>query len=112
MLTRFLALKHSDRLRALGWLVLAVGAIAAAVFYGIEARNADPVLNDVTALGYARSMHHQMGVMMGQFGIMLTEWHDALTTPAGEAIMIAAGAAAIAGCLFRAAWVLDQNDQH
>lgn len=109
MLTRFTALKRSDRLRAIGWLVLASGVIAAAVFYVIAVRAADPALNDATVPGYTRAMRHQMGMMMGQFGLMLMEWQQALTSPFGEALIVAACAALAAGYFFRVAWVIDHE---
>ncbi len=114
MLARFLALKRSDRLRATGWFVLAAGLVAGAGFYWANALSVDPALDDANALGYTRSMQHQMGVMMGHFGLMLTGWQDALTSPAGEALLIVAGAALLAGYFFRVAWVLDEEarDDH
>ena len=108
-LARFSALKRSDRQRAIGWLVLAAGLVAAAVSYWINVRGADPTLDDATALGYTRSMEHQMGAMMGHFGLMLTEWQDALTTPLGEALLIVVCAALFAAYFFRVAWVLDHE---
>jgi hypothetical protein len=111
MLARFSSLKRSDRLRATGWFVLAGGLAGAAVFYWIKARAADPVLDDMTALGYTRSMRHGMGVMMGQFGVMLTEWQESLTSPIAQALMIAICAALMAGYFFRVAWVLDAEEE-
>jgi hypothetical protein len=111
MLAWFSALKRSHRLRAIGWFVLASGLAGAAVFYWIKARTADPVLDDVTALGYARSMQHGMGVMMGPFGAILTEWEQSLTSPIGQALTIATCAALLAGYFFRVAWVLDAEDE-
>jgi hypothetical protein len=111
MLARFAALKRSDRLRAIGWLVLACGLTGAAVFYFIKVRTADPALNDLNALGYARSLHHGVGVMMGPFGEMLTEWQDGLMSPLGQALMIVAFAVLVAGYFFRVAWVLDADEQ-
>jgi uncharacterized membrane protein len=111
MLARFAALKRSDRLRAIGWLVLASGLAGAALLYWVEARSADPVLDDRTALGYTRALHHGMGVMMGQFGIVLTEWQESLTTPIGHALMTAVCAALVAGYFFRVAWVLDAEQR-
>jgi hypothetical protein len=105
------AAKRSDRLRAIGWIVLASGLAVAAVFYWIEARTADVALNDTTALGYTKSLRHGMGVMMGPFGLMLTEWQETLMTPLGEALMIAVCAALFAGYFFRVAWVIDAEDQ-
>lgn len=107
---RFSALKRTDRLRATGWLVLASGVTCAAVFYWIQVRSGDPALNDLTALGYSRSLNHGMGVMMGGLGPMLTEWQQTLTSPIGEALMIVVGAALLAGYFFRVAWVIDQED--
>ena len=111
MLARFSALKRSARLRAIGWVVLASGLAGAAVVYWIKARTADPVLDDTTALGYTRSLRHGMGVMMGPFGLMLTEWQEGLMSPIGEALIIAICAALLAGYFFRVAWVLDAEDE-
>jgi hypothetical protein len=111
MLARFAALKRSDRLRAIGWFVLACGLAGAALLYWVEARTADPVIDDVTALGYRRSMQHGMGVMMGQFGIVLTGWQESLTSPIGQALMAAICAALVAGYFFRVAWVLDAEQE-
>lgn len=109
---RLQSLKRSDRLRAAGWAVLALGVVAGAVYYWVQTQNADPELSDLTALGYARSLHHQMGVMMGQFGIILSEWQDTLASPAGKAVLIALGAGLLAICFFRAAWVIDHDEEH
>jgi hypothetical protein len=109
-MTRCSALERSERLRATGWLVLAGGLVLAVVFYFVKVRAAGPALDDMTALGYTRSMHHEMGVMMGQFGQILTEWEETLTSPLGEALMIAVCSALFAAYFFRAAWVLDQED--
>ena len=109
---RFSELKRSDRLRATGWLILATGFIATTAFYVFKARSADAALNDATALGYARSMHHQMGVMMGQMGLTLTEWEETLTSPMGESVLLAVCVALLAAYFFRVAWVLDQDEQN
>lgn len=103
-------MSRSDRLRAAGWGVLALGVIAGAAFYWIQTQNADPELNDLTALGYAKSLHHQMGVMMGQFGLILSDWQETLTSPGGKAVLIALGAALLAAGFFRAAWVIDHDE--
>jgi hypothetical protein len=111
MLARFAALKRSDRLRAIGWCVLAAGLAGAVVVYWVQTRTADSALDDVTALGYTRSMQHGMGVMMGQFGLVLTDWQQILTSPIGQALMTAACAALVAGYFFRVAWVLDAEQE-
>jgi hypothetical protein len=109
---RFSELKRSDRLRATGWLILASGFISTVAFYVLKVRSADAALDDATALGYTRSMHHQMGVMMGQMGLMLTEWEETLTSPMGETVLIAIFVALLAAYFFRVAWVLDQEEQN
>jgi hypothetical protein len=111
MLARFSALKRSARLRAMGWLVLTAGVVAAAVLYVVKVRSADLVLDDTNALGYARSMHHGMGVMMGPFGTMLTEWQEGLTSPLGQALVVVVCAALLAAYFFRVAWVVDAEEQ-
>jgi len=110
VLARFSALKRSDRLRAIGWFVLASGVAGAAVFTWIQARTAEPALNDLTALGYTRSLRHEMGVMMGPLGVMLSEWQASLMSPIGEGLMIATCAALLAGYFFRVAWVIDADE--
>jgi hypothetical protein len=111
MLARFSALKRSDRLRAIGWLVLTLGLAGAAVLYWVETRSADPLLDDLTALGYSRSLQHGMGVMMGQSGMILTEWQQDLTSPTGQSVLAALGAALVAGYFFRVAWVIDAEQE-
>jgi hypothetical protein len=111
MLTRFTARKRSERLRAVGWFILASGLAGAVAFYWVKARTADPVLDDMTALGYTRSLQHGMGVMMGPFGAILTEWEQSLMSPLGQGLLIAIGAALVAGYFFRVAWVLDAEEE-
>ena len=111
MLARFRELKRSDRLRVIGWAVLAGGLVAAAVSYWIDARSAEPALDDSTALGYSRAMQHDVGAMMGRFGLMLSNWQDALSSPLGRAAIIAVCAALLAGYFFRVAWVLDDQER-
>jgi hypothetical protein len=107
---RSLTLKRADRLRAIGWCVLIAGLAGAVVFYWIQSRSAERALDDTTALGYARSLQHGVGVMMGPSGAILTDLQQNLTTPLGEALMIAACTALAAGYFFRVAWVLDSED--
>jgi hypothetical protein len=106
-----LADRRSDRLRAIGWAVLGVGMAGALTLYVVKMRAADAVLDDTNALGYARSMQHGLGVMMGASGAILTEWQQNLTSPLGQALIVAASAALVAGYFFRVAWVLDAEEQ-
>jgi len=102
---------QADRMRSAGWVCLIGGLLGAALFYWVQTRALDPALDDRTALGYTRSMQHEMGVMMGHFGLILTEWQARLTTPAGEAVLIALGAGLFAAYFFRVAWVLRDDEQ-
>jgi hypothetical protein len=52
-----------------------------------------------------------MGVMMGQSGVILTTWQQDLTSPLGQAVLVAIGAALVAGYFFRVAWVLDAEEE-
>lgn len=111
MLERFTSGKRSERLRAIGWLLLVVGLIAAAVTYAVLLHSADEALNDASALGYRRSLLHGVGAMMGTFGLMLTQWQEAWTSPLGMAITVAVCAGLFAGYFFRVAWVLDDDER-
>ena len=90
--------------------MLASGVTGAAVSYWVNVRGTDRVLDDTTALGYQRSLQHGKGVMMGTFGVMLTEWQNALTSPLGEALIIVVCTALLAAYFFRVAWVIDQEE--
>ncbi|HEV3139154.1 MAG TPA: hypothetical protein VGY57_01490 [Vicinamibacterales bacterium] len=104
-------MKRSDRLRAAGWVVLASGLVAAAVFYWVKTRELDPTLDDSTALGYKRSLQHGIGVMMGRSGELLTDASNILTSPGGKALMIVVCAALFAAYFFRVAWVIDDDNR-
>src|SRR3954454_16556995 len=110
LLARWTTLTRFDRLRPIGWCVLGVGVTGAAAFYWVQSHSAERALDDTTALGYAKSLQHGVGVMMGPSGAILTDLQQNLTTPLGEALLIAGGAALLAAYFFRVAWVLDEED--
>lgn len=103
--------RESVRLRVIGTLILACGVLGAGLFYLVEAPSAAPTIDDSIALGYTRAQDHQMGLMMGHFGLMLMDWQDTLDHPAAQAILIVAVAGLIAAYFFRAAHVLDEEEQ-
>jgi hypothetical protein len=109
-MTRFSALTESDRFRLAGWIILALGVASALVVYGLKVRSDVPAIDDTTALGYTRSLNHGIGVMMGGFGLMLTQWQSAWTSPLGIALTIVVCAALLAAYFFRVAWVLDHDE--
>jgi hypothetical protein len=98
-------------MRAVGWLLLVLGLIAAGVTYGVELHYADEALNDTNALGFSRSLNHGVGAMMGTFGLMLTEWQEAWTSPLGMAITVAVCVGLFAAYFFRVAWVIDEDER-
>jgi hypothetical protein len=92
--------KPSARLRIAGRTVLVCGIAAAIIFYWIQSRNAAPELDELTA-GYIKSRDHQLGQLMGPFGVMMNQWMEVLQRPSVEALLIAAGSAVIAWMCFR-----------
>jgi hypothetical protein len=101
----------SDQLRLTGTIVLALGLVAAALFYWIKIHG--PAPDDLNALlpAYQRQSEHEMGVQMGTMGVIMMGWQETLALPATQAGIIAAGAALFAALFFRAAWVLDDDER-
>ena len=103
-------MKPSERLRLAGRVVLVCGVAAAILFYWIESRNAPPDVGELAA-GYLKARDHQMGQLMGGFGVMLTQWMEALQQPLAEAILIAAGSALVAWVCVRLSATADNPDE-
>ena len=110
IVARLSSLKESDRLRLIGRVVLVLGLIGAGIFYGVEARPAPRAMDDMMP-GYAKSQAREMGRLMGHTGVMMLEWQEALDRPGTQAVIIAVVAALFASYFFRAAWVLDVEEQ-
>ena len=111
MWARFLALKKSDRVRVVGRAILIAGVVGAAAFYWWAQRSVEPQLDDLSALGYTRSMQHDMGVLMGPSGLILSDVQQTLASPAGKAGMIVVVSVILTISFFRAAWVIDENER-
>lgn len=109
-LARWSSAAPSNRLRAIGILVLVVGVAGAGLFYWIEARSAAPTMDDLMP-GYSQARSRQIGIMMGDLGVTLIEWLDALKDPRTQAIIIAAVSALAALACFRVARLLDLPQQ-
>ena len=107
-LARWASLKPSGRLRVVGTVVLVCGVTGAALFYWFVARTAGPTLDELMP-GYARARDRQIGIMMGNFGVTLMQWLDALKDPTTQAIMTAIVSTLVALGCFRVAWLLDQQ---
>jgi len=80
--------------------------VSAAVVYWVQARAA--ALADDGA-GFTRGQEHQMKVLMGPLAVAMSGWADAITSPLGEAIMIAGAAAFVAYMCFRHARFADEE---
>jgi len=101
---------ESDRLRTVGIIILVLGIIGASIFYYVEARAARPTIEELLP-DYAHSQAQQIGVLMGNFGVLLLGWSQVLNRPGPEALIIAAVSALVASGFFRAAHVRDYNDR-
>jgi hypothetical protein len=101
--------KPSERLRLAGRLVVICGVTAAIVVYWIQSRNQAPELDELTA-GFIKARDRQLGQLMGPLGVVMNQWVDVLQRPLSEAILIVAGAAAIAWICFRLAETADEPE--
>ncbi len=63
--------------------------------------------------GYSQARSRQIGIMMGDLGVTLMEWLDALKDPRTQAMIIAAASALAAFACFRVARLLElpQRDE-
>ena len=88
----------APQLRFFGTLTMVCGVLIAAVVYVVQAPSAAV---EQAAQGFSRAQEHQLKVLMGPLAVAMSQWADALTSPAGEAIMIVAFAAFISYMCFR-----------
>jgi hypothetical protein len=100
--------KESERLRVYGWSVLAAGLLAAALYYGVNARRA---IETDSNEAYSRNEMRQMEVMMGKSGIIMADVQNAFDLPAVRAVVIVAVAGLLALYFFRSAAVLDDEER-
>jgi hypothetical protein len=96
-------------LQIAGRVVLVCAVVAAIVFYWIKSGSAAPELDELAA-GYVKARDHQLGQLMGPFGVMMNQWMDVLQRPLSEAILIAATGAVIAWACFRLAETADDPE--
>jgi hypothetical protein len=107
---RFSSLKQSQRIRAIGIVVLLLGVAGACLYYWIQVRSADLTIEDLSP-EYARAQQREIGIMMGHFGVMMFGWAQALAYPGTKAIGIAGGSAIAALGCFRVARLMDEDEQ-
>ena len=103
--------RQSERLRAIGAIVLALGIAGACLFYLIEIHRPGAESLDDVLPGYSRTETHEIGVQMGTFGVIMWGWQSALQRPGTQAVIIAALSALFSAYFFRAAWVLDDDER-
>jgi hypothetical protein len=100
--------QEASRLRRQGWLVLVVGLLLGAAYYGVETHNAPPAA-DTDTIGSSRRTDNQMGRMMGHFGVMMMGWQESLSGPAAPALTIVVVSGLIALYLLRVAAVTEHD---
>jgi hypothetical protein len=94
----------------IGTLIVVLGIASACFYYWLAVRSAVPTIEELLP-DYSRDQARQIGILMGNFGVMMLEWVAALNRPGGQAVIIAAVAGLAALACFRAAWVLDDDEQ-
>lgn len=83
------------------------GAATAAIIYWTGSR---AVAIDEAAAGYTKAQEHQLKAMMGPLAVAMSQWADALTSPEGQAVMIAGFAAFVGYMCFRHARFAEEED--
>ena len=92
-------------LRRTGRIVIACGLVAAALGDWMQARGQDTT----AAFQHTRSSDNQMARAMGQFGLVLTDWQQTLSTPAGYAVGVLVLTLLFAGYFFRVASITEEE---
>ena len=96
------------QLRRTGRIIVFCGLVAAAFVYWLYAWG--PKANDIPLpFQHTRSSDNQIKRSMGQFGLVLTDWESALSTPGGYALGVMVFALLCAGYFFRVASVTEEE---
>jgi hypothetical protein len=101
--------KRTQRLRAVGVIVLLLGLGAAGAVYEIRTHARAPTEDELLA-GNARAEAHQMGVLYGKMGLLTQELSDDLKQPGTQAGIIAAVSILVAAGCFYVARLSDEDD--
>ncbi len=96
----------APQLRLYGYVTLVCGLLLAAIVFLWQSQAS--TLADGT--GFTRGQEHQMKMLMGPLAVAMSGWADALTSPAGEAIVIAVFAAFVAYMCFRHARFQEEEE--
>jgi hypothetical protein len=101
-----LARARRRRFLACGIAILAIGLDVAAAMYHFQRPGDDEDPRTAAIVrSAAKADERQMGLLYGKGGARIFGWFDALTSPAGQAVMVALGSAAAAAICFRLAYV-------
>ena len=99
------------RLRLIGVIVLLLGLAGAATVYWRGTHSGEPTEDELLP-GNARAETHQMGLLYGKMGVMISQWSDDLKQPGTQAVLIAGGSILIAAGCFYFARLLHDNEPH
>jgi hypothetical protein len=101
-----LARARRRRFLAAGIAILAIGLDIAAAMYHFRPRgDEDDPRTAAIRRSAAKADERQMGLLYGKGGARVFGWFGALTSPAGQAVMVALGSAAAAAIFFRLAYL-------
>lgn len=92
--------KQPRWLRTIGVFVLVLGLAGAGAVYWMGMHSSEPTEDELLP-GNAKAESHQMGVLYGKMGILISQWSDDLKQPGTQAAIIAAASILItAGCFY------------
>jgi hypothetical protein len=97
------------RLRLIGVIVLLLGLAGAGTVYWLGTHSGEPTEGELLP-GNARAESHQMGVLYGKMGILISQWSDDLKQPGTQGVLIAGGCILIAAGCFYFARLSDDDD--
>ena len=100
--------QQSQRLRAIGIIVLLLGLAGAGAVYWMETHASGPTEDELLP-GNARAESRQMGVLYGKMGVLISQWSDDLKQPGTQAVIIAVASIMVAAGCFYFARLLDED---
>ena len=89
-------------------MVLLLGLASAGTVYWRGTHSGEPTEDELMP-GNARAEAHQMGLLYGRMGVLVSQWSDDLKQPGTQAAIIAGGSILIAVGCFYFARLLDDD---
>ena len=89
-------------------MVLLLGLASAGTVYWRGTHSGEPTEDELMP-GNARAEAHQMGLLYGNLGVLVSQWSDDLRLPGTQAAIIAGGSILIAVGCFYFARLLDDD---